>query len=37
VFFMDERAFPEPNAFWIAGAAESDVVLLPDQSSSSEP
>ncbi|PYR93984.1 MAG: hypothetical protein DMF84_07090 [Acidobacteria bacterium] len=36
-FFMDDRAFPEPNAFWIGGARESDVVLLPDHPRSSQP
>src|SRR5205823_7091469 len=36
-FFMDDRAFPEPNAFWIGGARESDVVLLLDHPRSSQP
>jgi hypothetical protein len=30
VFFMDERSFPEPEAFWIGGAGESTVVVQPD-------
>jgi hypothetical protein len=30
VFFMDERSFPEPEAFWIGGARESTVVVQPD-------
>jgi hypothetical protein len=37
VFFMDDRSFPEPNAFWVGGARESGVVLLPDQAVSSQP
>jgi hypothetical protein len=31
VFFLDERSFPEPEAFWIGGArAASAVVVQPD-------
>jgi hypothetical protein len=30
VFFMDERSFPEPEAFWVGGAGESTVVVQPD-------
>jgi hypothetical protein len=36
-FFMDDRAFPEPTGFWIGGARESEVVLLPDQPLPSQP
>nr|MBA3295726.1 hypothetical protein [Acidobacteriota bacterium] len=30
-FFMDDRSFPEPEAFWVGGARDSVVVLQPDQ------
>jgi hypothetical protein len=30
VFFMDDRSFPEPEAFWIGGARESTVVVDQD-------
>jgi hypothetical protein len=31
VFFLDERSFPEPEAFWVAGGARhSSVVIRPD-------
>jgi hypothetical protein len=29
-FFMDERSFPEPEAFWIGGERTASVVLQPD-------
>jgi hypothetical protein len=31
VFFLDDRTFPEPAAFWIGGARTSSVVLQPDR------
>jgi hypothetical protein len=30
-FFIDDRAFPEPAGFWIAGARETVVAIRPDQ------
>lgn len=30
-FFMDDRSFPEPEAFWVGGARDSVVVLQPGQ------
>ena len=33
-FFMDEHAFAEPNAFWVAGGRETTVVLQQDEPSS---
>jgi hypothetical protein len=30
VFFLDDRSFPEPEAFWVAGARSSTVVLQAD-------
>jgi hypothetical protein len=30
VFFLDERSFPEPEAFWIGGARSASVVLQPE-------
>ena len=30
VYFLDERSFPEPEAFWIGGARTSSIVLQPD-------
>jgi hypothetical protein len=32
VFFLDERSFPEPDAFWVGGARESAMVFQPDHS-----
>jgi hypothetical protein len=29
-YFMDDRSFPEPEAFWIGGAREGSVVFQPD-------
>lgn len=29
-WFMDDRSFPEPEAFWTGGARSTDVVLQPD-------
>ncbi len=36
-FFMDDRAFAEPNAFWVGGARDTTVVLLQDQPAASQP
>lgn len=30
VFFVDERSYPEPEAFWVAGGGASSVVVQPD-------
>ena len=35
VFFLDERSFPEPEAFWIRGSRSSSVVVQPDDGRSS--
>jgi hypothetical protein len=35
VYFLDDRSFPEPDAFWIAGRHETTVVMQPDQPRSS--
>jgi hypothetical protein len=29
-FFMDERGFPEPEAFWVGGGRRATIVLQPD-------
>ena len=29
VFFLDERSFPEPEAFWVGGARQSSVAIQP--------
>jgi hypothetical protein len=29
VYFLDERSFPEPEAFWVGGARTSTIVLQP--------
>jgi hypothetical protein len=29
-YFLDDRSFPEPEAFWVGGARRSAVVLQPD-------
>ena len=31
VFFLDERSFPEPDAFWVGGARDSTVLIQPDR------
>jgi hypothetical protein len=30
VYFLDDRAYPEPEAFWVAGARTATVVVQPD-------
>jgi hypothetical protein len=30
-FFVDDRSFPEPSGFWIAGARQSSVAVRPDR------
>jgi hypothetical protein len=30
-YFLDDRSFPEPEAFWVGGARSSSIVLQPDQ------
>ena len=30
VYFLDDRSFPEPQAFWVGGARDATVVLQPD-------
>ena len=35
VFFLDDRSFPEPNAFWVGGARTSSIVIAPDRPSAS--
>jgi hypothetical protein len=30
VFFLDDRSFPEPEAFWVGGARSSTVAIKPD-------
>jgi len=30
LYFLDERSFPEPEAFWIGGARRASFVLQPD-------
>ena len=30
VFFVDDRSFPEPEAFWVGGARSSSFVVQPD-------
>lgn len=30
VYFLDDRSFPEPDAFWVGGARSTAVVLQPD-------
>lgn len=36
VFFMDERSYPEPQAFWVGGSRTSEIVLHPDQPRATE-
>ena len=35
VFFLDDRSFAEPEAFWIGGSRQSTFVVQPDQPQSS--
>jgi hypothetical protein len=35
VFFLDDRAFPEPAGFWVAGGRETAIVIAPDRPSGS--
>jgi hypothetical protein len=30
VFFLDDRSFPEPDAFWTGGARDTSVVVQPE-------
>ena len=30
VFFLDDRSFPEPDAFWVGGQRNSTVAIQPD-------
>jgi hypothetical protein len=32
-FFLDDRAFPEPSGFWVAGSRQTTVVIQPDRGS----
>jgi hypothetical protein len=34
VYFLDDRSFPEPEAFWVGGARSTSVVFDPDTGSS---
>lgn len=31
VFFLDDRSFPEPEAFWVGGGRTSAIVVQPDR------
>jgi hypothetical protein len=31
VYFLDDRAFPEPSGFWVGGERDTHVVLAPDE------
>jgi hypothetical protein len=37
VFFLDNRAFPEPGGFWVGGARTAALVLQPERPSTSVP
>ncbi|HEY7059762.1 MAG TPA: hypothetical protein VH458_24675 [Vicinamibacterales bacterium] len=37
VFFLDDRVFPEPAAFWVRGAGEAAVVIEAARGSASQP
>jgi hypothetical protein len=32
VYFLDDRGFPEPEAFWVGGARNTSIVIQPDVS-----
>jgi hypothetical protein len=31
LYFLDERSFPEPDAFWVGGARQSSFVIQPER------
>jgi hypothetical protein len=35
VFFLDDRSFPEPEAFWVGGSRQSAFVVQPERAHSS--
>jgi hypothetical protein len=37
VFFLDDRAYPEPSGFWVGGQRDTRVMLAPDRKASSAP
>lgn len=37
VFYFDDRAFPEPNGFWVGGARTTRCLLAPDEASGTVP
>jgi len=34
VYFLDDRSFPEPEAFWVGGQRDSTIALQPDSGES---
>ena len=36
VYFLDERSFPEPQAFWVGGSRDTDVIVQPVQARRSD-
>lgn len=37
VFFLDDRAFPEPSGFWVGGQGATDVVIAPAHPAAAQP
>jgi len=35
LFFVDEKSFPEPEAFWVGGSRDSTVIIQPDMPAAS--
>ena len=35
VYFLDDRSFPEPEAFWVGGGRDTTILLQPDHAKSS--
>jgi hypothetical protein len=35
-YFLDDRSFPEPQAFWVGGARDASVVLQPDAAAATQ-
>jgi hypothetical protein len=37
VFFLDDRAYTEPSAFWVAGRREASIVIAPARTTAAQP
>ena len=37
IYFLDDRSFPEPSGFWVAGSRETTFAIRPDAPRSTVP